>query len=78
MHQARLSICDLLPGCRWLQGHKLKNPRIQLVQRLTTIPAEMRLIITGTPIQNNLMEMHSLFDFACKVRTICGRACYAR
>jgi hypothetical protein len=49
------------------QGHRLKNPRIQLVQRLAQIPAAVRVIITGTPVQNNLMEMHSLFDFVCEV-----------
>ena len=55
-----------------VQGHKLKNPKIQLVQQLTAIPAATRVIITGTPIQNNFMEMHSLFDFTCKVFTMQG------
>lgn len=50
-----------------LQGHKIKNPKMQLVQRLHDIPVAVRIIISGTPIQNNLMEMHSLFDFACEV-----------
>lgn len=41
---------------------------MQLVQRLWEIPVAVRIIISGTPIQNNLMEMHALFDFACEVR----------
>ena len=40
---------------------------MQLVQRLHDISVAVRIIISGTPIQNNLMEMHSLFDFACEV-----------
>lgn len=49
------------------QGHKVKNPKMQLVQQLGLIPVAVRVIISGTPIQNNLMEMHALFDFACEV-----------
>eukprot|EP00887_Chlorella_sp_A99_P003096 scaffold9.g3096.t1 len=45
------------------EGHKIKNPKMQLRAHLDAIPAGMRLIISGTPIQNNLMEMHTLFDF---------------
>ncbi|KAL0050235.1 hypothetical protein WJX82_006933 [Trebouxia sp. C0006] len=48
------------------EGHKVKNPKMQLVQRLQEIPVAVRIIISGTPIQNNLMEMHALFDFACE------------
>ena len=47
------------------EGHRLKNKRAQLRQKIESIPAKMRLIITGTPIQNNLMELHSLFDLVC-------------
>eukprot|EP00873_Tetraselmis_striata_P042879 jgi/Tetstr1/463143/TSEL_008077.t1 len=47
------------------EGHKVKNPKMQLVQHLNSIPVAMRVIISGTPIQNNLMEFHSLLDFAC-------------
>ncbi len=43
---------------------------MQLVQRLQEIPVAVRIIISGTPIQNNLMEMHALFDFACEVRSL--------
>ena len=45
----------------------MKNPKMQLVQQLGLIPVAVRVIISGTPIQNNIMEMHALFDFACEV-----------
>ena len=51
------------------QGHKIKNPKSQIYKALGTIPVDCRIILTGTPIQNSLMEAHSLFDFACKVRS---------
>lgn len=47
------------------QGHKIKNPRMKLVEALKEIPVVMRVIISGTPVQNNLMELHALFDFCC-------------
>jgi TATA-binding protein-associated factor len=37
---------------------------MQLAQRLRSLHARVRLIISGTPIQNNLGEMWALFDFA--------------
>ena len=40
---------------------------MQLRKHLDAIPARIRVIISGTPIQNNLQEMHTLFDFACPV-----------
>lgn len=52
------------------QGHKLKNPKMQLVQKVKEVPAALRIIISGTPIQNNLMEMHALFDIACPVSVV--------
>ena len=47
---------------------------MQLVQRLQEIPVAVRIIISGTPIQNNLMEMHALFDFACEVQSLAAIA----
>jgi SNF2 family DNA or RNA helicase len=43
---------------------QVKNPSMQLSQRLRSLSARVRLIISGTPIQNNLSEMWALFDFA--------------
>ncbi|KAK9816584.1 hypothetical protein WJX72_002280 [[Myrmecia] bisecta] len=48
------------------EGHKIKNPKMQLAQRMRELPVAVRVIISGTPIQNNLMELHTLFDFACE------------
>ncbi|KAI8470944.1 MAG: P-loop containing nucleoside triphosphate hydrolase protein [Monoraphidium minutum] len=46
------------------EGHKIKNPSMQLAQRMRSLSARVRLIISGTPIQNDLGEMWALFDFA--------------
>jgi SWI/SNF-related matrix-associated actin-dependent regulator 1 of chromatin subfamily A len=45
------------------EGHKLKNPKTKLYQDLMKIPADWRLILSGTPVQNNLMEMIALLQF---------------
>uniref|UniRef100_A0A383VXK8 Uncharacterized protein n=1 Tax=Tetradesmus obliquus TaxID=3088 RepID=A0A383VXK8_TETOB len=46
------------------EGHKVKNARTQLAQRLRELRAVCRVIISGTPVQNNLAELHALLDFA--------------
>ncbi|GAA0184456.1 damaged DNA-binding protein [Lithospermum erythrorhizon] len=43
-------------------GHLVKNPETQRAQSLCSIPCPHRIIITGTPIQNNLQEFWALFD----------------
>ena len=45
----------------------MKNPKMQLRLALEGVPVRSRLILSGTPIQNNLMELWSLMDFACEV-----------
>lgn len=35
-------------------------------QELLRIPVSVRVVISGTPIQNNLMELHSLVDLCCE------------
>ncbi|KAJ7547607.1 hypothetical protein O6H91_08G094800 [Diphasiastrum complanatum] len=47
------------------EGHLLKNPNTQRAKSLREIPSAHRIIISGTPIQNNLREMWALFDFCC-------------
>lgn len=45
------------------EGHKLKNPNAQIYKDLIRVDAAWKLIMTGTPIQNNIMEMVALLNF---------------
>eukprot|EP00698_Gefionella_okellyi_P019188 TRINITY_DN5848_c0_g1_i3.p1 TRINITY_DN5848_c0_g1~~TRINITY_DN5848_c0_g1_i3.p1 ORF type:complete len:845 (-),score=211.65 TRINITY_DN5848_c0_g1_i3:45-2579(-) len=45
------------------EGHKIKNPHIRISKSLRQIRARHRLLLTGTPVQNNLQELWSLFDY---------------
>lgn len=42
---------------------KLKNPTTKTYKELIRIEAQWKLLITGTPIQNNLMELMYLLNF---------------
>ncbi|XP_026516262.1 SWI/SNF-related matrix-associated actin-dependent regulator of chromatin subfamily A containing DEAD/H box 1 isoform X1 [Terrapene carolina triunguis] len=45
------------------EGHMLKNMGSVRYQHLMTINAKNRLLLTGTPVQNNLLELMSLLNF---------------
>lgn len=45
------------------EGHIIRNANSRLTKAVKRIHAEHRLILTGTPIQNNVLELWSLFDF---------------
>ena len=45
------------------EGHRLKNFNCRLIRELRQIPAENKLLLTGTPLQNNLTELWSLLNF---------------
>ena len=45
------------------EGHKLKNPDADITLVSKQLQTPHRIIISGTPIQNNLKELWSLFDF---------------
>ena len=45
------------------EGHLIKNPDSALSKACRGIKSEHRLILTGTPIQNDVLEIWSLFDF---------------
>ncbi|NXY81742.1 SMRCD regulator, partial [Alcedo cyanopectus] len=45
------------------EGHMLKNMSSVRYQHLMTINAQNRLLLTGTPVQNNLLELMSLLNF---------------
>ncbi|KAF5880165.1 DNA excision repair protein ERCC-6-like, partial [Clarias magur] len=48
------------------EAHKIKSSSTKSAQSVSAIPARHRILLTGTPVQNNLREMWALFDFACK------------
>ncbi|KAL4648878.1 DNA excision repair protein ERCC-6-like [Arapaima gigas] len=48
------------------EAHKIKTSSTKTSKSAHAIPAEHRLLLTGTPVQNNLREMWALFDFACQ------------
>ncbi|KAI0408930.1 P-loop containing nucleoside triphosphate hydrolase protein [Xylaria palmicola] len=45
------------------EAHRLKNKESKLYAELMSFGAPARVLITGTPIQNNLAELSSLLDF---------------
>ena len=45
------------------EGHRLKNMNCKLIQELRKYPSANRMIITGTPLHNNLAELWSLMNW---------------
>ncbi|GAA5847405.1 hypothetical protein JCM9279_000465 [Rhodotorula babjevae] len=45
------------------EGHQLKNSESKKYKDLMQVRAEWRLLLTGTPLQNNLQELVSLLSF---------------
>lgn len=59
---------EVLEGHSWNyvvldEGHLIKNPRTKISMAVKKLQSNHRLILTGTPIQNNVLELWSLFDF---------------
>ena len=45
------------------EGHLVKNPKAKVTTSIKCLASNHRLILSGTPIQNNVLELWSLFDF---------------
>uniref|UniRef100_A0A0N5CHX7 DNA repair and recombination protein RAD54-like n=1 Tax=Strongyloides papillosus TaxID=174720 RepID=A0A0N5CHX7_STREA len=45
------------------EGHYIRNPDIKAAELLRTINTRHRILISGSPLQNNLKELWSLIDF---------------
>ena len=45
------------------EAQAIKNPGTKQTKAIKQIPAEMRIAMTGTPIENRLGDLWSLFDF---------------
>ena len=45
------------------EAQSIKNPRTKNAHAVKAIPAEYRLALTGTPLENSVEELWSVFDF---------------
>ncbi|XP_017887292.1 DNA excision repair protein ERCC-6-like isoform X2 [Ceratina calcarata] len=59
---------DLLVASQWHyvildEGHKIRNPQTKISKAVKEFSTPHRLLLTGSPMQNSLKELWSLFDF---------------
>jgi TATA-binding protein-associated factor len=45
------------------EGHTIQNPRAAITTAVKTVVSDFRVVLTGTPIQNHVLDVWSLFDF---------------
>jgi DNA excision repair protein ERCC-6 len=50
------------------EGHKIRNPNADITVTCKCLRTSNRIILSGTPVQNNLCELWSLFDFIYPMR----------
>jgi superfamily II DNA or RNA helicase len=59
---------DLLAQRQWRfliadEAQRIKNPATQRAKAIRNIPAEARIAITGTPVENTIRDIWAIFDF---------------
>lgn len=47
------------------EAHRLKNNESKFFKMASTIKTKHKLLLTGTPLQNNIMELINLIEFIC-------------
>lgn len=65
-HIARDICCALQDGPDILvcdEAHMIKNTRADVTQALKLVKCQRRIALTGSPLQNNLMEYYCMVDF---------------
>jgi TATA-binding protein-associated factor len=45
------------------EGHRIKNHKSKTTQAVKALRTQRKLILSGTPLQNKVSELWSLFDF---------------
>ncbi|XP_061175065.1 DNA repair and recombination protein RAD54B-like [Saccostrea echinata] len=53
--QFDIIVCD--------EGHRLKNSSIKTTSLIASLPTQRRVVLSGTPIQNDLQEFYSIVEF---------------
>ena len=59
---------EVISKIKWLyivldEGHAIRNPTSKLAQAAHRLNGRHRLILSGTPIQNSIMEIWAMFEF---------------
>ena len=67
-YETAIALRSMLQTVKWNyivvdEGHRLKNTNCKLMAELKTYRCSNRLLLTGTPLQNNLDELWSLLNF---------------
>lgn len=55
LRAVELVVCD--------EGHRLKNAEVKTTKAVDMLPTRNRIILSGTPIQNDLSEFHAMVNF---------------
>ncbi|CAG9574542.1 putative DNA repair and recombination protein RAD54 [Leishmania major strain Friedlin] len=55
LRSVELVVCD--------EGHRLKNAEVKTTKAVDMLPTRNRIILSGTPIQNDLSEFHAMVNF---------------
>lgn len=69
MNYEKVNGCaEMLTNCEFFflvldEAHKIKNAKAKLTQSIKKLTAERKLVLSGTPLQNRVSELWSLFDF---------------
>lgn len=63
------ALVDVEWGCAILdEGHKIRNPDAGITFSCKELRTPHRIILSGTPMQNSLIDLWSLFDFVYPMR----------
>ncbi|KAL5021350.1 hypothetical protein ScPMuIL_000505 [Solemya velum] len=74
-----ISDCEVLSQIDWRcliidEAHRLKNRNCRLMEGLKLFDCDHRVLLTGTPLQNNVQELYSLLNFLEPEQFACQEA----